>query len=773
MLGRTFALRFFLPRYARRSRRLGAPRPLTHSRSACDSPDVESSVPVIARVRLGARQLGASVGGGAILGLSAAALEWCANDLAGGLLPWPELLDLGVLYVSLGAFLGLGAGVASRVPPLAGRCGGSRVAVAVTILAFNALWILSSGSPRRGLLFLVGAPIYFWAVCRLGTLLADGGKPLIALQRSILALVSMVFGTLAAELLVDEPLLRAILVLAVMSLLPLLAVVLHEACMRRLFVPSTMNRLGPSAAVVLFLSTLIASPALVFSERERFAPLRTAGISASSSPGFDSRGPAQREVAKSPLPVPDERTGSPNILVISLDTTRADHLSIYGYGRDTTPRLAELAGDSLVFTNCVSTSTWTLPSHASLFTGLHPRTHGATLAGSRILDVDLTSAPLVEPDKVGLARPLAAEHETLAEILTARGYATAAIVANHSYLYRYFGLAQGFQYYDDSPGMLLRRQPNAARLGRTLSREFLRRKYRSAEDITSEAIDWLDSIGSQPFFLFLNFMEPHSPHVIPRDFRLYSGLRRRETWMPWLLEDVEYTRRPGTWSPHEADVYSGMYDDAIRSMDAEIGRLIVNLEQRGLYDGLMIVVFGDHGELLGEHGLVGHIGRTPYEGLVRVPLLVKYPGGMHHGKWDGRVQTLDLFPTILDAVQIEPGDAVQGEILPEVAHEIVLEQFVHAALAESDPGLFDRETRALYRGRYKLIATSRGELELYDLDADPREEADLSAELPEVLGELLAALAEWETGTPFYRRDVEERPSEHALQRLKSLGYVE
>ena len=184
-------------------------------------------------------------------------------------------------------------------------------------------------------------------------------------------------------------------------------------------------------------------------------------------------------------------------------------------------------------------------------------------------------------------------------------------------------------------------------------------------------------------------------------------------------------------------------------------------------------MLGDHGELLGEHGLVGHIGRTPYEGLAKVPLLVRFPGGVDHGTWEGPVQTLDVFPTVLAAVGIEPAGSVQGQNLKAVSHEIVVEQFIHPALAAADPALFDRETRALYRGRYKLLASSRNELELYDLAADPRETADLSARRPEVAQELRAVLAAWERATPFATNRSDEAPSEQLLERLKSLGYVE
>jgi arylsulfatase A-like enzyme len=737
---------------------------------------VESSVPDIGRSLAGTRQVGSCFGAGALVGLSAALLEWWANHLAGGLLPGSGLVDLAALFTAAGAFLGMGVGLARRLSPPAARCGSSPVGVAVTVLAFNALWVFSFQGPRRGLLFLIGAPIYFWAACRLGALLVDRDQPLLALQRSLLAVTSMVFGTLAAELLLDASWLREASMLAGMLLLPPLSVVLHEACLRAFRLRAAKSRAGLSAAVALFVAFLIASPSLLLSERTHFDPLVTSVVSSESPSGLDSRSSTRIEAASSPdhlAAAPDEERGRPSILVISLDTTRADHMSVYGYGRDTTPNLVELARDSLVFSNCVSTSTWTLPSHASLFTGLHPRTHGATLAGSRTVDVDPASAPPVELDKVGVAHPLAAGHETLAEILSGSGYATAAIVANHSYLYRYFGLSQGFRYYDDSPAMLLRRRSSSIRLGRAISRDFLRRKYRSAEDITDEAIRWLDSVDGQPFLLFVNFMEPHAPLVIAEDDRLHSSARGREKWRPWLLEDVEYTRRPGAWSSHDSRVYSAMYDDAIRSMDAEIGRLIADLSQRGAYDDLMVVVFGDHGELLGEHGLVGHIGRAPYEGLVKVPLLIKYPGGAKKGDWQAPVQTLDVFPTILDAVGIEPGDGVQGQVLPDVSHEIVVEQFVHPPLAEADPEAFDRETRALYRGGYKLIATSRGELELYDLETDPTETTDLSTDLPDVVHALRAALIGWEKATPFYTRLEDEIPSEQVLERLKSLGYIE
>ncbi len=686
------------------------------------------------------------VAGGVPVALCVAPLEWYANRLSGGLMPMSLVLSSGIVYVAIGVLLALGAGLVGFVPWLRAACGEPRYVLAATILAYNALGSLSLDQPLRVALFAIGVPIYFVVVCSLPLLNSSESRGLVVAQQVLVAIASIIFGTLALRLALDSSLIQRSLLLVSMFVLPFLMVFIHELCLESLRERTMKHGLVVSFAVTLVQCGLLVTPSVAFSRAVSYQPVT-----------------APRKMATSTADMP-------NIVVISLDTTRADHLSMLGYDRETTPQISRFSNDCLVFTDCISTSTWTLPSHASLFTGLYPRSHGAHLAGSQ-LKIDGHTVP--QGGHKSQAYPLGESHETLAELLATRGYSTAAIVANHAYLYRYFGLAQGFQYYDDAPGLLLRRKPNAIRLSRLLTRSSFRRTFRSAKDISSAAIRWIGRDGAQPFFLFVNYMEPHYPLIVPRADRLYSKALRRVLWKPWQLEKgPSYTSDTVAWTSEERGAYTAMYDDAIRYMDAEVGRLIASLRENGRYDESMIVVLGDHGELLGEHGFVGHIGRPPYEGLVRVPLLIKYPRGTPSGRWQQRVQTVDVFPTILRAAGIKSGKVLQGELLPSVSHSVVVEQFVNARMAEQDSERFGWEMRALYRGKYKLVARSGYRYELYDLEEDPSEDVDLGRVRPLVLGELCDALEDWELRTPMLDAAGDEETPEHVRELLKTLGYV-
>ena len=190
--------------------------------------------------------------------------------------------------------------------------------------------------------------------------------------------------------------------------------------------------------------------------------------------------------------------GTPDVFLISLDTTRADHLSTYGYGRDTSPHLTAFATDALLFTEARSPAGWTLPGHASMLTGLYPSQHGAHLAGGWLAGQSIDG-------RRNVAYPLAADRTTLAEALRDRGYSTAGFVANFSYLYRDYGIAQGFGRYEDAPGMLLRVRPPVTRVIRTAKPGFRVKPYRTARDINASALAWLDTAPTgRPVFMFLN-----------------------------------------------------------------------------------------------------------------------------------------------------------------------------------------------------------------------------------------------------------------------------
>lgn len=420
--------------------------------------------------------------------------------------------------------------------------------------------------------------------------------------------------------------------------------------------------------------------------------------------------------AVSPAPA-----GSPDVVVVVFDTTRSDHLSTYGYARPTSPRLTELARDGMNFTAAHSAAQWTVPGHASLFTGLYPSRHGAHYVGSWQRGLPT--------DRQHRAFPLADEHTTIAEILRDHGWATGAVVANFANLHRGLGMAQGFSYYDDAPGAIIWPTPHIVKLMRQFMPTFLRIPFRSATEIAEQGLDWFDRQDpAQPKFLFMNFLEPHYWLAAPpfdrwaREFPDWRALSQRSLFAP----DI-----PHRLSQHEVDFVLASYDGQVAAMDFALGQVIDGLKARGRYENALIVVTADHGELLGEHGILGHGGRTMYEGLLHIPMVVKLPGKEHQrGPIATPVQQVDVLPTVMKTLGLPIPDECQGEAMPKVLHPVIAEEHINPEFVEKFGDVYDRAMRVVYDGSYKLIASSRGDRLLFDLASDPNESDNLATRDP-------------------------------------------
>lgn len=421
---------------------------------------------------------------------------------------------------------------------------------------------------------------------------------------------------------------------------------------------------------------------------------------------------------------PRASTSKSNVLLVTLDTTRADHLGVYGYARPTSPSLDALSGEAIVFENAYSTSSWTLPAHASLFTGKYPASHGARHdpAGPLVL------ADAIDAPESVRARGMSPGEQTLARILSAHGFQTGAVVAG-PWLLRVFGFGAGFEFYDDQ-GM----QGAAGR---------------PAAEISDRAIGWL-ATAREPFFLFLNYFDPHAPYAPPG----------------------EYTRRflprgvaPDPRSRRQA---SALYDAEIRYMDDELGRLFLWLRERGLFQRTLVVVTADHGELLGERGEWGHE-RFLWEPLVRVPLLVKPAGPSRPGRRETEpVSLVDVLPFVLGQLGLATPASVQGESPPAARRELLAE--VNPIGTESDTG----EWRARWDGPFKYLSSTLGDRYLFDLAADPREMRNLVPRDPEraqreaeALERAFAALPQPPPDAGPVQLDAETR------ELLRELGYLE
>lgn len=394
-----------------------------------------------------------------------------------------------------------------------------------------------------------------------------------------------------------------------------------------------------------------------------------------------------------------------NLLLITLDTTRAGRLGCYGNSSIATPALDSLAHTGVFFTEALSPTPTTLPTHTSIHTGLYPVHHGVRANGRF---------------------RLAERHETLAETLKANGYATAAIVSAFV-LDSQFGLNQGFDRYHDNIAI----DGFNAELGAA---------ERRAQVTVDRALRWLDELSEQaPFFLWLHLFDPHANYTPPE--------------------------------PYASRYAANPYDGEIAYVDAQIARLLARLTDRGLAEQTLIVVTGDHGEALGEHGEHTH-GYLLYDVTLRVPLILhcghRLGGGGHV---DRRVSLVDVAPTVMSLLGITPPALLDGVDLlqpPDDARPIFAETY-HGWMEYGWAALL-----AVYSGNYKYIHSP--EAELFDLAADPREETSLLAGTGEgerrerMLADLRRLFGD-EVAGDVAMSDAQSLSPED-LQRLQALGYA-
>ena len=621
------------------------------------------------------RGLAAGLAVGAVWWVIEATLNWAA----GGLVPGPVSLRIAGLDLAIGAIAGLGLG------PLVG--GGAPLALALTAV-YGFLRVYRPPGFGAEALFLavaVGSTGLGVRLARTGR--QEGHPALVLVHLALVGTAAVALGALGFEVGHGLGERTTPVVLAV---LPLLGVAADR--MVGVVVAGRAMRLGLEVATGALAAAVLAHP---LSSAPLADPITTA------------------------VPPP---AGTPDVILVSFDTTRADHLSTYGYARETSPNLTAFAADGLLFTQARSPAAWTLPAHASLFTGMYPSRHGAHLAGGFLPGRSIDGHRRV-------AFPLPEERVTLAEALRDRGYQTAAFAANFSYLYRSFGVAQGFGLYDDAPGVLFQVRPHVVHFAQQFAPGFCLKPFRSAREINAAALAWLDGApAGRPVFLFVNYMEPHEPWLAEPPYDRWSrGLPGADR----LARTNLYTHAVRDFTDAERAFITANYDGELLKMDAAFGELLAALRARGRYDTALVAVTGDHGEFLGDHGQVGHIGRMLYEPLLHVPLVVKLPGADRpRGRHDQPVQLIDVLPTVLRAAGAPLPAGVQGEPLLEVTHASVAEEDINPWLVAHYGPSYDRAMRVLYDGSYKLITTSRGDRLLFDLASDPDETNDLAARDP-------------------------------------------
>ncbi len=428
-----------------------------------------------------------------------------------------------------------------------------------------------------------------------------------------------------------------------------------------------------------------------------------------------------RAMAMSP-PTPLVGRDAPNVLLVVLDTVRADRLSLYGYGRETSPNLERLARRGVTFEQARSTASWTLPSHASMMTGRWPHQHSARLHG-----------------------PLDGTHATLAQYLASRGYDTAGFVANTTYCGAETGLDRGFVHYEDhdlSAGGILRTSALGRRVvweslvwaSDRLGGDLLAEPRKDAVRIGRDLLAWTEHRRDRPFFAFLNFMDAHSPYIPPAGFDRHFGIKPAsradlKTLDKWFTLDKE------TLPARDHRLASDAYDDCIAYLDGQLGRLFAELERRKLLANTLVLITADHGESFGEHNLFCHASSL-YDPEIHVPLIALLPDGAQAGRTVAEPVSLrDLAATVADlsglgAASPFPGRSLARHWNPSTSGESDPSLAEVDGPAKSTPNLgrspaFRGPMKALVSGRDVYIRSGEGVEEVYDLATDPSQTRNL------------------------------------------------
>jgi arylsulfatase A-like enzyme len=452
----------------------------------------------------------------------------------------------------------------------------------------------------------------------------------------------------------------------------------------------------------------------------------------------------------------------PNVLLITIDTLRADHVGVYGYPLDTTPTIDALAARGVRFADTTVPWPKTWPAMAAMITGKHPQTNGIRLRPRR---------------------PLPAENVTLAEVLRDAGYATGAVVANVN-LGRTFGFDQGFDRFVESWAAEAKRLTGKARFRNAPG---LVKRFTNGRIVTDQGIAALDALGAgadKPFFLWLHYIDPHGPYVPPPAYAsLFAGAHPPA---PVPLEDLpsyQLQIDPATGLvSNDIGFYETQYDREIRSVDDQIGRLLAALDERGLTRDTLVVLTADHGESMDENRYYLEHGNVPYQTNAAAPMIFVLDGRFAPGRVvDEPVGVIDVFATVLALTGTAPPPGVaSANLVPALDGDASPPPYVFMEAGKYEP--FQLVAR---KGPWKLVHLrspkdrawlERAEFELYDLSNDPTEQTDVREEHPEVAAELEAALIAWQKSTPRYtgeaRTDLEQLDG-RTQEMLRALGYLE
>lgn len=426
------------------------------------------------------------------------------------------------------------------------------------------------------------------------------------------------------------------------------------------------------------------------------------------------------------------------IILISLDTLRADHLGTYGYHRNTSPSIDAFAKEGIVFENAAVQSPWTLPSHMSIMTSLYPSFHGVIKKSSRLPD----------------------NHVTLAGLLRKGGYQTAAFTDGGN-VGSVFGFNRGFDLYED--------------------------EWVGIANTIPKAEKWLDEKGSQPFFLFIHCYDIHSPYNPPPPYNaLFHDFPYRGNLVPstpTLLSTINNKENASKITDEDIRHFIALYDGGIRYTDDHIGGFLTYLRDKGLYDDSLIIITSDHGEEFMEHGAFSHW-QLYYRPNLHVPLIMHIPG--YSGKEiriDQLVQSIDLLPTIVDSAGLPVHGKAQGRsLLPLVKKQksfftrFLKKDFSRGEKVESI-SFAENHTRtpdwAVIRDGYQMISINNFfDVQLFNLKIDALEQKNIAVGHGNLIEELLLSYNELYSTKPTYAESSFELDEQRRRQ-LEALGYID
>lgn len=427
----------------------------------------------------------------------------------------------------------------------------------------------------------------------------------------------------------------------------------------------------------------------------------------------------------------DYQSTNGNVLVICIDSLRADHLGCYGYTRDTSPCIDTVAKDGIRFTSAISQAPWTKPSVASLFTSLYMSVHNVWYGYKDTKDYAVSCR-------------LSGDIVTLAEILKIHGYETAAF-GQKLHLRKEFGFKQGF--------------------------DLLKMGLGKSANINTSVTTWLQKRQPDKFFVYLHYDDAHFPYNPSDKFKIYDVSQSKANVTGENFKSI----RTGEMklSQEDIDHIIASYDGEIKSVDEKIGLLLKQLDGMGYGDNTLIIILADHGDEFMEHGGVAH-GHTLYEELIRIPLIMKGPVLPKNVHIRGLAQSIDIAPTILDILDLQPGREMEGKSLVPL---IFKGKKVHNAVYSERKSYQGEFSRAVRTEKWKLIKDYKTKQSLlFDLENDPGESRNVNEQYPKILADLERQLSGWldrenakakKTG---FKGTV--RIDETTKERLKSLGYA-